>query len=173
MVERVTAGCAHARLSPRVEALEASRLEAARVFGYRDVPWYDTGVRVLVLERNDGLRSLFASELEEAGLTAVQVDTWEAGLQSVLSDPPDAIVVDATLAPENGVAFVRAIRTAEDPRLRNMPIVGLGWARGADRELLEAGVDCCVRTLPVPGDVSRAVRWALDVYRGRTAATKS
>jgi DNA-binding response OmpR family regulator len=130
-------------------------------------------VRVLVLERNDGLRSIFSSELDEAGFTAIQVDTWEAGLQSVLSDPPDAIVVDATLAQENGVAFVRAVRAAGDPRLRDVPIVGLGWARGADRELLEAGVDCCVRTLPTRGDVLRAVRWAIDVYRGRIGAGSS
>ena len=122
-------------------------------------------MRVLVIETNPGLRALFARELEEAGVAASGVATWEEGLRAAREARPDAVLLDATLSPGTGAWFVREVRA--DPGLGALPLVGVAFAPGRDRELLDAGVDCCLRTLPTRGEVWKAVQWALDVYRDR------
>ena len=47
------------------------------------------------------------------------------------------------------------------------PVVGIAFAHWAERDLLDAGALCCIRTLPVKGDIVKAVTWALSVYRTR------
>jgi len=121
---------------------------------------------ILVVDPNPSLGRLFSQELEEAGystITAPMNEAWR--LVSELR--PEAIVLNATVALERGVALLRAIRG--DAELCSTPVVGIAFYPGWEQALLSAGADCCLRDLPAAGDVLKGVEWALMVYGERRA----
>lgn len=122
-------------------------------------------MRVLVIEPSAGLRQIFSLELEEAGFSAIGAESSEEAMRLASEDPPDAIVLNATVAPASGAQFIRHLRS--DGRLGSVPVVGMAFAPGSERSLLEAGADCCLRALPLRGDVLKAIHWAVSVYGER------
>ena len=120
---------------------------------------------VLVVERNPFLGRLFCAELESAGHSTVRAETWAEALQAAAVVPPSVALVDATLAPKDGARFVRDLRTL--PGLARTPVVRIACAHWAERDMLEAGAQCCIRSFPAKGDILKAVDWALSVYSAR------
>src|SRR5512138_1743085 len=97
--------------------------------------------QVVVVVNDDELTcSLVREALGSAGYA---VDAYgscvEAFAGLLLGAPAVACVVDETLDDMNGTDLVRSLRGARDPRLRGMPVVGLGSRSCA--ELLAAGAD--------------------------------
>ncbi len=121
----------------------------------------DPGPRVLVFDPNPGLRRVFTLELEEAGYSTLGAETADDARQFAEDDPPEAIVLNATWAPDAAARLVRELRAKE--RLRDVPVVGIAWVAGREQRLLSAGADCCLRHVPARGDVLEAVEWALAV----------
>jgi DNA-binding response OmpR family regulator len=122
----------------------------------------------LVVDSNPGLRRLFTVELEEAGYATLGAESAYDAKRFAADDPPAAIVLNATWAPEVAARLIRELRSND--RLRGVPIVGLAWVAGSEQRLLSAGADCCLRDVPTRGDVLKAVEWALSVYGDRPAA---
>ncbi len=122
-------------------------------------------MRVLLVEPSAGLRQIFSLDLEEAGFSIIGAESSEDARRFAGEDPPDAIVVNATVAPAGGARFIRDIRS--DGRLGSVPVVGMAFAPGSERPMLEAGADCCLRALPLRGDVLKAIDWAVSVYGER------
>ena len=122
-------------------------------------------MRILVVDPNAGLRQLFSQELEEAGFSTIGAESPEDAMRLAAEDPPDAIVLNATLAPASGAQFIRDLRA--NCRMGTMPVVGIVFVPGRETHLLEAGADCCLRKVPVHGDVLKAVDWAISVYGQR------
>ncbi len=121
-------------------------------------------MRVLVVEPSGKLRRLFAQEIGEAGYSTVSVGSVDEALRAARDGPrpPDVILLDATLDPAHAVEFVSTVRA--DPRLRGVPVAAIAFAPGSERGVLEAGAKCCLRAVPEPGEVLKAVEWAFDVY---------
>ncbi len=118
---------------------------------------------VLLVEPGLGLRQLYGAELWCASYAVRAVTTWDEAL-AALRDPPTpaVIVVDASIEGAQALQFVGEVRAGT--RLRDVPIVGIAFAPGSETGILEAGVQCCLRLLPTPSDVLKAVRWAETVY---------
>lgn len=121
-------------------------------------------MRVLVVESSGTLRDVFAQEIADAGYLAVAVGSCAEALRVAREStpPPDVILLDATLDPGHAVEFVTTVRG--DARLRAIPVAAIAFAPGSERGVLEAGAKCCLRAVPQPGEVLKAVQWAFDVY---------
>jgi two-component system KDP operon response regulator KdpE len=96
-------------------------------------------VAVIVLIEDDvRIREAVARTLEQRGHAVRSSSTAMAGLQSVIDDPPDVVVLDLGLPDLDGVEVVRRIRAWSA-----MPIVVVS-ARGQETdkvEALDAGAD--------------------------------
>jgi DNA-binding response OmpR family regulator len=122
---------------------------------------------VLLVEPNPELRRTFAEALSAAGYSVVTETGWVTALQLARKLTPATVVVDASLDPGAAGRFVNELR--QDGMLSGVPIVGIAYRFGAERSILEAGVQCCIQKLPAPDEVVKAVQWAAEVY-GETAA---
>ncbi len=98
-----------------------------------------TGYRILVVDDNHLIRRLLDLILEGAGYVPVEADSGEEALALLAEAAPDACIVDEVMPGMRGSELIRAIRSAPDPRLSAMPIVGISGRAGASRELLDAG----------------------------------
>ncbi len=123
------------------------------------------GPRVLVFDPNPGLRRVFTLELEEAGYSTLGAESTDDAWRFAEDDPPEAIVLNATWAPEAAARLIQDIRASG--RLCDVPVVGIAWVPGREQQLLNAGADCCLRHVPARGDILKAVEWALAVYGDR------
>ncbi|MEM9233306.1 MAG: response regulator [Pseudomonadota bacterium] len=98
----------------------------------------DTTPHILVVDDDDGIRSLLARYLRESGFLASTAENAEVADQVMEGLIFDALVVDVMMPGENGLDMTRRLR-----RRSNIPILVL-TARGQpeDRiEGLEAGAD--------------------------------
>jgi CheY-like chemotaxis protein len=120
-------------------------------------------VIVLLIEPSHGLRQLYGAELWCAGYAVRAVTSWDEALEALHGPPtPALMVLDASIERGQALQFVREVRA--NARLRTVPIVAIAFAPGSESGILEAGVQCCLRLLPTPADVLKAVRWAEAVY---------
>jgi CheY-like chemotaxis protein len=118
--------------------------------------------RILVVDDNEILRTLLAQALEWGGYVALAADSAESALDVACFDPPDLCVGDEVMPGMRGSDLIRVFRASPDPRLRNMPIIGLTGVAGADRALLEAGADATVRKPFAEGPLLDLVRRCLS-----------
>jgi CheY-like chemotaxis protein len=120
-------------------------------------------VLVLLVEPGLGLRQLYGAELWCAGYAVRAVTTWDEALAALRDLPtPAVIVVDASIERGPALRLIGEVRAR--PSLREVPVIGIAFAPGSESGILEAGVQCCLRLLPTPSDVLKAVRWAEAVY---------
>ncbi|MEX1281054.1 MAG: response regulator transcription factor [Acidimicrobiia bacterium] len=93
---------------------------------------------VLLIEDDQRIRQLVATRLADHGFAVRTAAAGLAGLEDLLADPPDAIVLDLGLPDVDGVDLLRMIRTSHD-----LPIV-VATARDDEEEIvavLDAGAD--------------------------------
>jgi CheY-like chemotaxis protein len=119
-------------------------------------------MRILLVEANPVLRRCFADELEEAGYLTVGVGTWIEAHLAAREERPGLILVNATLRPDEAARFVRELRSDRD--LGNIPVAGIALVPGAERGILEAGAQFCIRDVPTRFELVKAARWAASVY---------
>ncbi len=93
---------------------------------------------VLLIEDDQRIRELVASRLAGHGFAVRTAEAGLQGLESLLADPPDVVVLDLGLPDIDGVDLLRMIRTGHD-----LPIV-VATARDDEAEIvgvLDAGAD--------------------------------
>jgi DNA-binding response OmpR family regulator len=93
---------------------------------------------VLLIEDDQRIRQLVATRLADHGFAVRTAAAGLAGLEDLLADPPDAIVLDLGLPDVDGADLLRMIRTSHD-----LPIV-VATARDDEEEIvavLDAGAD--------------------------------
>ncbi|MDB5214030.1 MAG: Chemotaxis protein methyltransferase CheR [Myxococcaceae bacterium] len=128
-------------------------------------------VHVLVLDDEEDMRDLISMILEHAGARVTRVNTVEAALKALAIECPHVAVSDLAMPGEDGYAFVKRVRAADDVMLRNLPLVAMtAYARAEDRhrvlaagfqrhvakpiepaELVEALAEVAAATRPVRG----------------------
>ena len=79
---------------------------------------------VLVIEDEAFTRMVLAKMLSTLGFKTVhQAQDGESGLAAVRTHTPDAVVCDVEMTPMDGLGFLKALRTSDDPRHRALPVV--------------------------------------------------
>jgi light-regulated signal transduction histidine kinase (bacteriophytochrome)/CheY-like chemotaxis protein len=83
------------------------------------------GKRVLVVEDDETIRWLSGRQLRKLGLEADSVGDGETALLKLHAGSYDLLLTDCHMPLMDGVTLTRLVRSDADPRLRNMPIIGL------------------------------------------------
>ena len=86
--------------------------------------------RVLVIDDDEALRSVFARALTREGYSVQVAATAEEALNRVAQDRPDAIFLDLKMPMINGVGFLYRLR--ENPANRNIPVALITGERALD-----------------------------------------
>lgn len=97
--------------------------------------------RILLVEDEPNIIVSLTFLLERAGFEIVTENNGQKALDSILSDPPDTVVLDVMLPGLDGFEILRRLR--EDPRVEQLPVLML-TAKGQreDRKKsLEFGAD--------------------------------
>jgi len=66
--------------------------------------------KLLLIEDDRSIRRFLAISMESNGFRITEADTAEAGLRAVMSEPPDAIVLDLGLPDGDGLDVIRKVR---------------------------------------------------------------
>jgi CheY-like chemotaxis protein len=99
--------------------------------------------RIFVVDDNQLTRILAAAALRDLGWEVEAYSAIDDAWAAAKREPPDAMVVDHVMPAGKGSELVRAVRGSPDARLSTMRVLGLTGASG--EELLESGVDLCLR----------------------------
>jgi signal transduction histidine kinase/HPt (histidine-containing phosphotransfer) domain-containing protein/ActR/RegA family two-component response regulator len=83
------------------------------------------GGRVLVVDDDSTIRFLSQRQLEKLGFDVEVAENGQVGLAKLLDDHYDLLITDCHMPLMDGVALTRAVRSADHPALRNVPIIGL------------------------------------------------
>jgi CheY-like chemotaxis protein len=95
--------------------------------------------RVLLVEDNAVVATVYRSGLAMAGFTVEAASDGETALSKAASTPPDVILLDLMLPDIDGVEVLRRIRA--DPAIKHVPVVVFSNSYTAARtaELWDAG----------------------------------
>jgi CheY-like chemotaxis protein len=101
--------------------------------------------RLLVVDDDEGSRSLVRQAVEREGWTVVEAANGVKALEAVAAGVPDAIILDLMMPEMNGFEFVARLR--ERPEWRAIPIVVVSAMdlTAADRARLNGHVEAVVR----------------------------
>lgn len=102
--------------------------------------------RILLADDVEMNRSLFTDLLSGVSSQVTAVADGQQALNSLSVDSFDVAVIDIQMPVMDGLEFVRAVRSSEDPKIRTLPIVGLSAAAFAEdrARALDAGMDSYV-----------------------------
>ncbi|OYP28434.1 chemotaxis protein CheB [Rhodopirellula sp. MGV] len=95
------------------------------------------GIRVLLVEDNDGIRRMLARSLQLKGFQVITAANGRSGLREVDREEPDVAVVDIGLPDVDGYEFAKLVRS--DNRHHNLAMIAVtGYGREEDRLQAEA-----------------------------------
>jgi two-component system, OmpR family, response regulator len=116
--------------------------------------------RVLVIEDQEDLATLYESALQKDGFDVAKAYTGEEGVAIFEDDGADAVVMDMTLPEMHGLQTLRQIRS----RNTNVPVVVVtGETSDETRQQCERlGVQQYLSKPADHGDIIKALRRALD-----------
>jgi CheY-like chemotaxis protein len=95
--------------------------------------------RIAVVDDNHLIRRLVALVLESEGHVVVGAESGEAALEVARESPFDLWIIDEMMPRMRGSELIRLLRRSLDPRVAEVPIVGVSGRAGAARDLLVAG----------------------------------
>jgi CheY-like chemotaxis protein len=92
------------------------------------------GIRVLAVDDNQDALDLLREILGAAGAIVVTATSGAAAVQALQAAKADVLVVDLAMPDMDGFEFMRQVRRASDPALRQIPAAALtAYARSEDR----------------------------------------
>jgi CheY-like chemotaxis protein len=83
------------------------------------------GQRVLLVDDDTTNRWLAERQLQQLGFSVDVAEDGEAGLAAARASIYDLVVTDLHMPRRDGICLARALRAADDPKLRDVPIIGL------------------------------------------------
>ncbi len=83
------------------------------------------GLRVLLVDDDPTNRWLMERQLLQLGFAVDVAEDGEAGLAAARAASYDVVVTDLHMPRRDGIGLAEALRAANDPALRNVPIIGL------------------------------------------------
>lgn len=112
--------------------------------GSRALPRNLAGVRVLVVDDDDGSLDYFATALQAAGATVATAPTAVDAVRIVQAQPVDVVLTDIAMPGQDGYWLVHEIRRLPDPAACRMPVVATtayGRTHSRDKALAAGFVD--------------------------------
>ena len=97
--------------------------------------------KILLIEDNEMNRDMLSRRLERKGFDVLLAEDGAEGLERILSDAPDLVLLDLSLPVLDGFGVLEAVR--KDPESKSVPIIVLtAHAMEHDREKsIEMGAD--------------------------------
>jgi CheY-like chemotaxis protein len=97
--------------------------------------------KILLVEDNEMNRDMLSRRLERKGFEVIIAVDGQQGIDAVLQDRPDLILLDMSLPVLDGWEAARQLKA--DPKTKEIPIIGLSaHAMAGDREkAMKAGCD--------------------------------
>src|ERR1700739_4673990 len=98
---------------------------------------------ILVVEDNLANRELLCDWLEAEGFEVLVAENLEQGFAAFNIQPPQAVLLDVQLGPEDGLSLAKWIR--REPKLRYIPVIAVtAHAMVTDQErVMQAGCNAC------------------------------
>jgi two-component system cell cycle response regulator DivK len=117
---------------------------------------------VLIIERHDDTRALYAIGLAAQGFEVVAVGDDAHGAQRAWELHPDIIVTDLPTPDSDGGEFLRELK--QNSRTRDIPVVAVsGYVRRSHRELaMRTGFAACFPKPCLPDRLAAGLRGVLD-----------
>jgi DNA-binding response OmpR family regulator len=124
----------------------------------------DTKKKILLVEDDKALASVYVSRLELEGFDVKHVLNGEDALSTAISYKPDLIVLDAMMPKISGFDVLDILRnTAQTANVRIIMLTALSQAKDRERAE-ELGVDeYLVKSQVVIGDVVDRIKHHLDI----------
>ena len=97
------------------------------------------GVRVLVVDDDDGVREAVRDFLIDCGADVVSVQSAQAALLVMAESRPDVIISDISMPGHDGVWLIRAIRALPREQGGDVPALALSGFLQSTEALLAAG----------------------------------
>jgi CheY-like chemotaxis protein len=125
--------------------------------------------RIVLVEDNPHNQAVFMAALRRLPHAVELIADGAAAIASATADPPDLMLLDLSLPQVDGWTVVRALRGADDPRLKSLTIVALtAHAMKGDRErAIDAGCDAYLSKPVSPRELIRRVE---ELLAGSAAA---
>jgi twitching motility two-component system response regulator PilH len=79
------------------------------------------GKKVLVVDDDPDVRLFSITVLEENGYTPLEATNGEEGMQIIVKEHPDLIILDVLMPRESGIRLYRQLQT--DNKLKQIPII--------------------------------------------------
>lgn len=125
----------------------------------------DLHKKILLVEDDDGLASVYQTRLEAEGFTVRRVPNGEDALASALEFKPDLILLDAMMPKVSGFDVLDILRNT--PETTNVRIIMLtALSQDTDKQRAESlGVDeYLVKSQVVIADVVDRIKHHLDIH---------
>jgi CheY-like chemotaxis protein len=97
------------------------------------------GVRVLVVDDDDGVREAVRDYLIDFGADVVSVRSAEAAMLILAESAPDVLISDITMPGHDGFWLIRAVRQLPAERGGDVPAIAITGRLGSTETLLAAG----------------------------------
>jgi len=122
---------------PKNKGLGAGRLPDEGFRGTAVSARSIVGVRVLVVDDDDGVRETVRDYLVDCGADVVSVRSADAAISMITERPPDVLISDVTMPGHDGFWLIRAVRALE--RGGDVPAIAITGRRDRAEALLAAG----------------------------------
>jgi signal transduction histidine kinase len=111
-----------------------------------------SGVRVLVVDDDPEAAELMKHVLQSGGATVVTAGSAAAGYEILVAQHPDVLVSDIGMPDEDGLAFIRRVRSLPSARIPAVAVTAYASAEDRTRALV-AGFDRHVTKPIEPGEI--------------------
>ncbi|MFA6029169.1 MAG: PAS domain S-box protein [Elusimicrobiota bacterium] len=117
------------------------------------------GLRVLVVDDDEGSREIIAAVLRQCGAAANLAGGAEEAFTAFTREKPDVLVTDVGLSDEDGYALIRKVRALDAKKGGQVPAVALTVSNRGDEHarLLLSGFQLYVRKPVEPVELAAAV----------------
>lgn len=114
-----------------------------RVFQYMR----DEKAKILIIEDDKFLLKLYSDKLRRAGFLILEATTGEEGMNKILSEDPDLIILDLVLPGKNGFEVLSELKLSR--ATKNIPVIilsNLGQESDIERGMKLGAEDYVVKT---------------------------
>lgn len=129
------------------------------------LPWSGGPNQVLVIEDEEGVRTLLTRLLTQHGFAVRSAETGQAGLQAIADHPGSVLLVDYRLPDMDGLSLLEQAGL-QDPKAVAIMVTGHGTVELAVKAMKMGAADMLTKPFK-PNDVLMAVRRVLEVQRLR------
>lgn len=151
--------------SGRQDSFHSFRSGGGPGSGEEPFPWSGGPTQVLVIEDEEGVRTLLTRLLTQNGFAVSSAETGRAGLRAVADHPASVLLVDYQLPDMDGLSLLEQV-TLMDPKAVGIMVTGHGTVELAVKAMRVGAADMLTKPFK-PNDVLVAIRRVLEVQRLR------